>query len=331
MERQNLTTKKILYLVPIGLLNLCCLFSAISIIEALSISAISRTETLRIIIVGVLPFSLAALTWIRFERTSPNRFARELILLLTTFWLLWALLGFVTNLEGGNTGQIIKNLLRVLLPIGIIVLIFRVDIVAQKLAIVGKATLGLLWIWIKKFPEQLIMLKYLVMGKQTHVILQQKAKRDYENARGYTHLKMLVDAQLYYQQEKLSCLNLIERLKHKLQQADPSSELEEALSKHIVQTELQHVSGIGPRLQARIVDSIFRNSLNDLHRADRLEGIGDERQWSISRWVRETKETLPERLKHDFPGKGEIIDRHQALQDNISLEVISKFGQRTKE
>lgn len=92
-------------------------------------------------------------------------------------------------------------------------------------------------------------------------------------------------------------------------------ELTEALVRHLVQTRLSQIPGIGPTLRAKIIRHVFRGRLSDLHSARRLEGIGSQRQYQISRWAHRMEAQLPRLLQEDFPGKSQILNAHREELD----------------
>jgi hypothetical protein len=156
--------------------------------------------------------------------------------------------------------------------------------------------------------------------------LGRRARHDYRAARGTQHLRLIQEAlpalerDLQAHRKHLSDLQAqIERL-----QTDYAKALCRALSQTLIETRLTEVDGIGPTLRDRILRDCFRDSIADLHRADRVRGIGSTLQQALSAWVNGYLDEFPRLISEGFPGKGRIAGEY-------NWRVASLSGQRAAE
>ena len=144
--------------------------------------------------------------------------------------------------------------------------------------------------------------------------LAARARRDYRQARGTQHLRMIrrsmkvLDSTITQLKQKESPLQA------KIKDIDEarSRELGRALCYYVAQTHLTDIQGIGPILRDRLMATCFDGTLESLRRADRVYGIGDQRAYSIRVWVTKWTQQLPQLGAQDFPGKEAISQKYTA-------------------
>ena len=151
-----------------------------------------------------------------------------------------------------------------------------------------------------------------------------RARSDYRLARGTIHLRQIRDCLKVLnkniknlEKEKQKLENSIQKLNQKR-----SEKLLNALSRHLVETRLTEVEGIGPILKERMINECFDGTLGSLRRAYNLEGIGNKKLQAISRWVDELELEIPHLLKHDFPNKRNIIDECENKERKLKEQLI---------
>jgi len=152
-------------------------------------------------------------------------------------------------------------------------------------------------------------------------IIKERGIIDYQNSRGTAHLRMLLDAHARYSYLLENCESKIQKYKNSQLMKNCSNELYTALSRHIIEEELIEVEGIGAKLRERILSEVFKSRLDDLFQANTLSGIGEEKQLSISYWVRKKKAHFSARLEDDFPNKQDILDKYQYFIDEALKNV----------
>lgn len=148
----------------------------------------------------------------------------------------------------------------------------------------------------------------------TRLNVSLRARRDYRLARGTKHKKQLQKS-LKILDQKLKNLEkerqILENRLNALTQ-EQSDELLKALSRHIVETRLTEIEGIGQVLKDRLINQCFNGTLSSLTSAYFfVQGIGWEKQNAISKWVNKMERELPILLKKDFPNKQEIIEEYK--------------------
>ncbi len=158
--------------------------------------------------------------------------------------------------------------------------------------------------------------------------LNQRAQRDYREARGTYHLNQLrqsltsLDAKLEKLGQQESQLNAKIHSLHQQRQ----QELLRALNRHVAQAYLTDIDGIGPKLRDRILQECFSGTLDSLLVAYCVQGVGEKRALDIRVWVQKWKQQLPELAMTDFPGKRRIVASYeQKLQASRgTLESVQK-------
>jgi hypothetical protein len=149
-------------------------------------------------------------------------------------------------------------------------------------------------------------------------------------ARGSIHLKHIRNS-LKILNKNITNLDKekqkLEQDLHKLKQRT-SERLLNALSKHIVATRLSEIEGIGPILRDRIILNCFDGTLGSLKKAYRIEGIGAIKIRSISRWLEEVEQEIPQLLKYDFPNKMTIIEECKRDEHEIN-EQLRNISERS--
>jgi len=174
--------------------------------------------------------------------------------------------------------------------------------------------------------NSIIICFLILIGLSKNIPLYIHVYKDYNFARGTQHLKQI--------QHSISVLNrrIKDREKEKRslnQQIDDlknnrSKELSKALTKHIVETRLKEVRGIGQNLYSAIIYNCFDGTLQSLKYAyGKVYGIGDEKQFAISAWVNAVQRQFPTLLQRDFPRKNEINTQYDA-QDRKVRENLKK-------
>lgn len=176
------------------------------------------------------------------------------------------------------------------------------------------------------------------------LLLRSRAKRDYRNARGTQHRQYIEQAVAAVRVQVGLLQADVERLDDRLAGLDreASSELDQALARHLVTTKLDDVPGLGPTRVRAIVDNVFQSRLSDLHSAsahENISNIGPKTQMAISNWVHEMESRWPQLRSDAFPGKQPILDRFSfprrdlerqrtALTDRITtLQALERQGE----
>jgi len=162
-----------------------------------------------------------------------------------------------------------------------------------------------------------------------------KSRRDYRSSRGYQHLKQI--------KKSLKNLNRrirgLESVKRSINsdlnnvRRDRYLQLQNALINHVVNTRITEVPGIGQKLSERIIGGCFDGTLQSLHRAGKLHGIGPEKAWDVSSWADSINHQLPKLLEEDFPGKCKIIERFSKKESDLihELDKVNKSIMDRKE
>lgn len=163
------------------------------------------------------------------------------------------------------------------------------------------------------------------INNKTKRLLKKQAEQDFQNARGYEHLAQMKKARKELETHTKTANSNLKQLQNELAQIDMAQEqeLRAILTKWIID-QITEVAGIGPQLANRIISQVFVNDLSDLRRAHMVDGIGDERQWSINQWVREKEHQIPAMLAGDFPGKQQIIEKNQTHRQNLNQQIESQ-------
>ena len=162
--------------------------------------------------------------------------------------------------------------------------------------------------------------------------LRLKARRDYRMARGTLHLKQ-IDKGLAYIDKALSLFRseceTSERSLRALE-SELDHELRSTLGREIIRIHLPEAEGIGEKLTDLILAQCFDGTLGSLRRAHEVDGVGDQKQESIDRWLVQWEPGFPGLMAKDFPGKQEIMDRYDqpivaAREKLASFEFIREY------
>lgn len=160
--------------------------------------------------------------------------------------------------------------------------------------------------------------------------LRWQAREDYQHARGTIHLQMLRAAEkrlVRTRQELERSIGEAETEVAGLQDSE-QRELLQLLQAHLVRNCFE-VEGIGPALHERIVQTVFRVRLSDLHDAYRVHGVGERRQQAISEWVRRYEPQLSRLAKQEaYDGKDRVLTRYNAERQRLQAKVAA-FQQQT--
>ena len=158
--------------------------------------------------------------------------------------------------------------------------------------------------------------------------LASRARRDYQRARGTQHLRQIRDSLKILSQR----LHSLEQEKHRLSstlqrlEQERTDRLLRALCRHIAETQLTQIDGIGPKLRDRIIMYSFDGTLRSLRGAYRVRGVGRQKQRGIQRWVEQRERQLPLLTKQDYPNKREINDEYDQKERKLrkTLKEVEK-------
>jgi hypothetical protein len=147
-----------------------------------------------------------------------------------------------------------------------------------------------------------------------------KASRDYSNARGTKHLKILQEIFIALNKRKVEKINLITDFEVQINRLKERrlEKLEVAASKFLIRKELTKVSGIGETLKERIIQQCFKKTLSSLYNVVEIQGVGSEKALAIRLWVKDAVHRLPEVILGDFRGKQNIISKYKKALDDIT-------------
>jgi hypothetical protein len=173
----------------------------------------------------------------------------------------------------------------------------------------------------------LIVLVLPPMLRQSRIA--SRARRDYEQARGTHHLRqirkslgILDDRLKDLEKERLKLKRNIGRLT-----GQRSSELSSALCRHIAQTHLTDIDGIGPKLRDRIIATCFDGTLDSLtHVENRVYGVGQKKALDIRMWVLEWKPQLPDLFKEGLPDKATISEKYDRREQELGKRLRETEG-----
>jgi hypothetical protein len=153
--------------------------------------------------------------------------------------------------------------------------------------------------------------------------LRRRARRAFERARGTLHVEMLRRTQEQLDAEwHAGHAALVEAQSARQRvQAERDEILIVLLSRALVHTRLDEVSGIDGATKARIIRDVFDGHLEDLRSAQWVIGLGEERQRAINDWVLDCRRRFPELLTEDFPGRREVVARFRPRLDALETRV----------
>lgn len=155
--------------------------------------------------------------------------------------------------------------------------------------------------------------------------MRKQAKAEYVSARGFHHLKLLKSAvkQRSIQIAQLQNEKANWEKKLKSTQVEFQNDLSQALVKYIAKNKLSEVPGIGSVLSDRIYYQVYQGKLSDFRNASNVNGVGQEKQWAIDRWVTKYENALPSLIQKDFPGKRKIEEEYHARIQGIDGQISS--------
>jgi len=150
--------------------------------------------------------------------------------------------------------------------------------------------------------------------------IAKQAREDYSRCRGTHHLRQL-DTAIKRHESSLRVLlsdrdDIDSKLARMAQQAD--KKLRQVLARHLVETRLTDIPGIGVKLKGRIVQACFDGSLESLNRAYHVRGVGPEKASAIRSWVYRMNQSMASMLQSEFPGKSEILDKQKAQRQKLT-------------
>lgn len=149
--------------------------------------------------------------------------------------------------------------------------------------------------------------------------LASRARRDHQRARGTQHLRQIRDSLKVLNRRRDSLDQERQRLRGTLGRLEQerTNKLASALCRHIVETQLTQIDGIGPKLRDRLIRSSFDGTLRSLRSAYRVSGVGQQKQWAIERWVEYKEQELPHLMTQDFPNKTTITDEYDRQEREL--------------
>jgi len=153
-------------------------------------------------------------------------------------------------------------------------------------------------------------------------------RREYKNCRGTIHKKLLkyhIKKLRNIIQDEKDLLKKTRKTKAKIEK-EKKAELEKAASRYIFQEEFTDIPGIGKKLKERVERTVFDGTLDSLHQAHRVYGIGDTKYSEIYFWVEHKKRDLPNIQSSDFTGKTGIINRYDKQLAGIIDEIAEIQG-----
>lgn len=162
--------------------------------------------------------------------------------------------------------------------------------------------------------------------------LKRKAAQDYRNARGSAHRALLEQAAHRLKKRLDTSNQVLDQHNHALPRLidERDAALHQALSRHIVETRLTEIHGIGATLQSRILSQVFRTKLDDLRSASQMiHGIGDSKQRAINLWIHRYMKDFPSLLQKEFPGKAGIVQKYASLTEKLQAEIIAVIAQQS--
>ena len=153
--------------------------------------------------------------------------------------------------------------------------------------------------------------------------IRRRARTDCRDARGTAHLQLLRQAQDRASAAAAKCTDELRTSRQKLTQLElaEANKLRLALERHIVHTFFDQVQGIGSTLKARILSSVFRGHLSDLKRAHSVQGVGEERQRAINKWIRQYEARIPALLETPYPGKDQILGEYSREKRDLETAI----------
>lgn len=146
------------------------------------------------------------------------------------------------------------------------------------------------------------------------------ARKDFKLSRGTQHLKQ-IRLSLQILNKKMQAfsikLNNLEGNIDKLEE-ELSEKLYRALSVYLIKTQFCEIEGIGSKLKNAIINEYTNCTIDSLYLAyERINGIGEQKQWVISDWVNTIKKQLTTLSKQDFPNKEKITKEYKTRISNL--------------
>ena len=160
--------------------------------------------------------------------------------------------------------------------------------------------------------------------------IAKQAREDYTRCRGTHHSRQLDTAIKRHESSLRVLLSDRDDVDSKLARMDQQAdrELRRTLARHLVETRLTDVPGIGAKLKGRIVQACFDGSLESLNRAYHVRGVGPEKAAAIRSWVYRMNQSMASMLQAEFPGKSEILDKQKAKRQKLT-EKRADLDERT--
>jgi len=178
-----------------------------------------------------------------------------------------------------------------------------------------------------------IILLLFVPTLEFKIKLRRRAKTDYLHARGTHHRNIIQSCLVNLNREISKFENKIQQLKSRRTKLkrEKDRELEIKLTTQIVDRDLEKIPGIGRVLKERIIGSCFNGTLESLLNARiHVRGIGDEKNYAIRRWIRNTRAKMPQLLRASFPGKSQILTKYAQLDSKTDEEILSNNSEHER-
>jgi len=153
--------------------------------------------------------------------------------------------------------------------------------------------------------------------------MRAQAERTYARSRGTKHLSTISNCLPRLQRTIAEVESTIQHLEveNRALTTAKHRELENTLTLQLVQGGLDQMLGAGTELRDRVLQQCFNGTLESLHQASFVYGVGENRGWEIQCWVKETRTRLPELLLKDFPGKTDIARKYGARENQVQHEL----------
>ena len=163
--------------------------------------------------------------------------------------------------------------------------------------------------------------------------IMSRAREDYLRCRGTNHARILQSAIKRHQEALRVLYSARDNIEHKLQRVNNqiTEELRQVLITYLVNSRFTNIPGIGSTLRDRIVRTCFDGTLDSLNRSPHVRGVGPEKAAAIRAWVYQMNRVIPALLKSDFPGKQDVLEKHQAerqqlvqKREDLSEKIITR-------
>lgn len=141
---------------------------------------------------------------------------------------------------------------------------------------------------------------------------RERARIDYENARGTIHRRLLLDAEPHLQRKARDAHKRVVALEDEVRGLESArdAEMRRAVTRPLVARELATLPGIGRRMAEAIQKQVFNGDLESLRWSFQVDGIGPQKQATINAWIDQRTMLLPGLLNGAYPEKAWIAARY---------------------